>query len=385
MTNPEIPFLMDTESQEAQYPRGSGADTILLIGKTPNAADTSTINEFYSYQDAIAELSGEDPEETNELLLAVKDVFEEGAVRSVTDKLGIEKVLAINVGPNPVVGTEWADAQELGRLKRDIAIEVYVGLSDISFMNTTKTHLDTLAATGKRRIAIFTHAADESKTNIIDMTDPSNAEDTPAAPYIQGSRIYIKQNRLMQCKFAAKVACTPYWQDPARGPYRSVTFAEVEEQITSEDDLDDYTKAGIVVDWENLNPVQGNGKAEICKAVATSYRGEDDVIPLDARLHIRRNADYQFRQIDLIIGAELKNNDTETGLQTMQQNVNAYLAGEVKKGYIKPKKTEPQDPGYLVEIIPHDTNPYGVKVRRKIRPVNSIEFIEEESVILAPL
>ena len=39
---------------------------------------------------------------------------------------------------------------------------------------------------------------------------------------LSASVVYIHADPLMQAKFATKCACTPYYQDPAYGAYRSV-------------------------------------------------------------------------------------------------------------------------------------------------------------------
>lgn len=369
----EIPYIRDTETTEAQYPQGSGAKVICIMGETSKVQELDTIYEINNYPEAVSvfgELTGGD------LLSALQDIFEEGAIHSVTDTLGIDKVYAINVGLSATI-EDYTTAQATAEMKKDVELEVYLGVSDVSFMLTTDTRLSTLATVGQRRDAIFTTALGADDATIGAMTDPLEAT------YIHSSRVYIKDNRDMQAKFAAKVACTPYWQDPAKGPYRTVTMDDIED--VDYDRINTLTQAGIICDWEYLSPLSQSGKVEPAKAVATSYVEVDNERPVDSLMHCRLNADYQWRQLDIIIQGMLKDNETETGLQTMQEACESFLAGEAKKGYLSAKTTDPQDPGYMVEVESSTTDVYGVVVRRKIRPVNAIYSIEEVSVIQAPV
>lgn len=365
----EVPYIQDTETVEAQYPQGSGAKVILVYGHTTTTAQLTTIYEFNNYSDAVTSLT---TSTGGPLLEAIGKVFEEGQIRSVTDTLGINKVYAINMGTSATY-QDYADAQETSKLKKDVDIELYVGQHDVTLMGTTATYLSGLATQGQKRTAVFcTNPAAPVATKAL-MTD--DGEGT----YIQDSRIYIKDG--LQEKYAAKMACTPYYMDPAKGAYRSVTMDDIDDY--QYEDLETLTAAGIICDWEHQSPITQTGRVEPVKAVATSHAKTEQ--PVDSLAHCRLNADYQFHQRDIIIQGMLKDNDTETGLQTMEQAVKSYFAGEAKKGYLIAKEDEPSDPGYMVQIEPSTTDVYGVVVRTKIRPVNAIYSIEEVSVIQAPV
>jgi hypothetical protein len=364
----EVPHFYINESVSPQYPRGKGGDVIFVFGKTQHTAELSKIYTFYSYNDAVAGQSdgGIGPEhEDNPGLKAVKEIFEESQKRNVEEQLGIEKVYFINMGTAPTK-QNYIDAEVLSQMKRDAVLEVYVGESDVALMNSIKTALDTLAQGGQYRMALFTHTEGASVAQVSAMTDPE--EDA----YIRGSRIMIKYDRDMQARFAAKVASTPYYLDPSRGPYRSIELDDITELSLT--DADALIAAGIIPDWEHMLPLGASGQAEPIRAVSTAYRTVAGARPTDANVHTRRNVDKHWRRIDEIVNAELKMNDTEANLELIREAINGYLEMEKKAGNIHE---------YRINVSVVADDPYTLKIERAIKPVKAIYFIHEESYIEA--
>lgn len=364
----EVPHFYINESVSPQYPRGKGGDVIVVFGRTDVTKELNKVYTFYSYNDAVASqgAGGIGPESaTNYGLKAVKDIFEESQKRNVEEQLGIEKVYFVNVGATPTA-QDYADARTLSEMKKDAVIELYEGVSDLAIMNSVATAIGTLRQSGQYRISIFTHAVDATVAQVEALTDP--AEET----HVRSSYVVIKYDRDTQARFAAKVASTPYYVDPSRGPYRSITLNDITE--LSLGDADTLIAGGIVPDWEHMLPMGASGLAEPIRAVSTAYRTVAGSRPTDANLHTRRNVDKHWRRIDQIINAELKMNDSEANLEIIREAVNSYLEMEKKAGNIHDYKIN-------VEVAANE--PYTLRVERSIKPVKAIYFIHEESYIEA--
>lgn len=375
----ELPILDVIETAESQFSKGTGGDTILVIGKTPNTKNLTKVLEFSEYAQAVKAVvdGGIGPEASNNpLLVAIKDIFSEASIRNVNDLLGIDKIYVVDIGSTP--GPEdWLAAQTSTLGYPDIDIELYVGCSDLAVANSIKTNLNTMATKGKYRKAIFTNTANATVADIAAMTDSEQTS------HIRSSRIIIKENPAMQAKFAAKMACTPYYQDPSYGPYRTATRDDI--KIYTDAEYETLVGAGIIPDWPYRSPYDSDKtQVEPIRAVSTSFRKEAGVRPVDANVHIRRNVDYQWRQSDLIVAAHLKDNDAETTLTLIEESVKSFFAGEVRKGYLVPKTTAPVDQGFSAAIKSNPDDPYSLIFDRSVRPINAIYGVKEPSVIKAP-
>jgi hypothetical protein len=244
-------------------------------------------------------------------------------------------------------------------------------------MNSIKTALTTLSTSCFYRTAIFTNTAAAAVADIAKMTDSGETS------YISGSRIIIKENPSLQAKYAAKQACTPPGDDPCKGPYRTVTPAQMSKYTDA--DLNTLVSAGIVCDWIYRSPYDTSELVEPIRAVSTAFRSADGARPADANIHIRRNADDIWRQMDLIAANQLKSNDTETGITYVQELLTAFLESMVDAGRLKPKKTTPTDKGYFVRVDEDTADAFKLIITRKIRPINAVYFLDEPSTVQAPI
>lgn len=366
----EIPYIRDNESADQIYMGSPGAEIILLIGKTQNTKDLTQVYDFPNYQAAMKTVAngGIGPEDaTNELLVAIGEIFAESQRRNSTDVYGANRVYAINVGMNPTTD-DWTQAQALAETIDDVGVEVYVLNSSLSFMVSTKTALDNAASICKRRRAFFTVNDGESIVDAVKRTDP----DQPT--YINSSRIYIAWERELQSKYAAKMAYTPYYVDPAYGGFRSVTAADADTGLT-DDDRDTLTSAGLLCSMKSLDKSGSVRMAEPVKFVSTAYRSVDGNVPADSMAHQRRIADHCFNKMDDIARAELKHLNMADGLPMLTELLNGFLENEKTKGYIK---------SYNVACQQSVDNPFGLDILRKLQPTNTVYEITENSVIMSP-
>jgi hypothetical protein len=375
-------ILTINETVEPLFPSGSGADPIVVIGDCGFAKDTSKVYFFGNYgeakkdHDSNPDSIGPEPVSwsSNPALKQVRDIFAEGAIRTPDQTIGINQVYVINVGSAPLEADYTAAMETAATLP--VTVENYANLSTVTVLDAIGTRMDELEDTADYRNAIGTVAdgAISAKDDMIAMTDESEND------YAQNSRVHIHTNPDMQGTYAAKVACTPYYQDPGYGGYRSKITDDI--VLWKKGDRDELKDAGLVVDAPNLiNPIL----AEPYMAVSTGYKEVGGVRPVDSLLHIRRNADHQWRQTDLITLRMVKMNNTAVAKGLIEQVANAYLKQEVENGYLTAKSTVPIDPGFLFELTYDPIDPFKLNRLRKVRCVGSVQEISDTSVIQLPI
>ena len=365
MTLPGIKIKETVESARNEEYEGRN---ILVIGNagytTENCAETPYT--LYNYADADDQLNPPKNVQltsVNPLKDFIRTIFDEGKPLDPNDTFGLNKVYAINIGPEPTIET-LLTALETSETIYDADIEVYPELSDIPAMNMIKGHLKKLEGFGDYRIAIFAASPDAEIDEMTKMTD--NTESV----YISSGRVVLHVNPNLLGAFAAKVACTPYHQDPAYKPYKTVTTQDIKKY--RRDELETILDAGLVVDWEVVGPTLGMKVVEPVYARATNYTSE--ATPGDAYLHQRLNADHQSHVTDEIARPYIKQNNTETARQAIEQKCKSYLEEEVKQERIN---------GYSYELYPNRADPYSLIVQMKVLPVKSIHVIEINRTIQA--
>lgn len=376
-------ILSINEETEPLFPSGSGASPIAVLGDCGFTADPTKAYFFGSYFAAKKDHTlygnsiGPEPTdwEDNPALAAVRDIFLEGAVREAGQTIGINQVYVINMGSTPTANN-WATAMEtLTNLPINNGIELYVGVDDVEVHEQIGLYLDELEEAGDYRNAIVTVTPGSTKEEMIEYTEVAEESD-----YIHNSRVHIHTDPTMQATYAAKVACTPFYQDPGYGPYRSKNVDNI--VVWSTADRDDLKEAGLVVDAPNLiNPAL----AEPYMAVSTAYVKEEGVVPTDSLLHIRRNVDEHWRQTDMITLRMIKMNNTAVAKGLIENVAISYLREQVTKGYLIKKVNVPTDPGYMFELGYDETDPFKLHRIRKVRPVGSVHTIEDISIIQVPI
>jgi hypothetical protein len=346
-----VPTITVNESTEIINNKGTGAQIIAVIGDSGIAAAPTTIHTFNSYEEAVTAIGPE--AETNPLLAAVKDHFKEGNPTYEASELGVTKVYAINVGSTPTP-ENFTDAMTTLSNVKDIELEEYHGLSTVTILESIATHLDTLVSKGFPRLAIATVATGAEEATILLMTDDGETN------YIQHSRVYIHIDRTMQSVFTAKVACTPYYENPAHGSYRTKDKNDINE-VT---DPSTYVDKGFVCDWPTGSPLSTSNQAEPVEAYSTAQAAS--TVPADAQMHVRRNADHQIRTICQMIAKYLKTRNVPTARTVLEQEIRGHLANEVK--------AEKLEAG-SADVIPNPTNTNGLVVNGSVRPPGTIDDI----------
>lgn len=344
MTN-EIPSMMDTETVSTVSTPGSGGKPVLIIGKSPNTQDLTTLYTFNNYYEASLSVAnggvgpepgeGDDP---NELLEAIYDVFKESERRYSADTYGISKIYAVNLGPSPTT-QDWIDAQTLAAEIDDIGVELYVGNSTISFMATTATHLSTIAASTRRRLAVFTVADGATVEQASAYTDPDESS------YVSSTRTFIEYES-HQAKTAAKLAYTPYNIDPSFYAYRTVTAAQITDLKDSQRNT--LIGSGILCSMKSDQAYNTVRMAEPVKMVSTAYRSVDGDVPADSNAFQRIMADHILDERDVVIRGELKHINSATGYPILEELLNsrmdAYVSVGLLESYSNTVQEDPDDP-----------------------------------------
>lgn len=359
---------------------GEGGEIPVFIGKTNNESPTTISDDnllkFTKYNKAAKATNaggiGVEPEEitTNPLLAAIKDFFIESA-RTETDDTGVPYVYAIDLGSAPTVEL-FTKACELTFKKKEITVMAFVGQSDIALMSAVATYLEGIHKKGQLRIAYFQPDAATTDTDLIKLTD------TTQQTHINNARICIPEYKFFG-RTVARICLTPYYEEPGYHYYRSIT--PVATAVTGDDTFnerddtveDSLCEAGIIYnhDEEVVDPI----RPCIALATSTAYALGDER-PNDSLLHARRNADHQFRELQKIIGLQLKRNETEVNLRYVKSDCESYLLSEVKA-----KKLQSD---YEVKVVESNSNPYSLYFTAKVVPVNSTQYIEVTGYVGAP-
>jgi hypothetical protein len=395
MTIINNPRLVENDAVEPMFPKGSGARQMMIIADQGVACPTKNVIKTYNdYPSALVDIGP--ASDTNILLQAIYDAFDEGAVYDpTTDNLGVETVYVINVRQNdtlvngelpPLASGDWTDAIALAETKSDKdMIEVYPGCFDVSIMGAAKTHALALRTSGLKRNEFFT--IDPSLDLIDDKVTIFLMTDSTKISFINDTTISIHTNPKNLVKYATKCACTPYGTDPGYGPYRTITMDGIIELGTQ--DADDYTGAGFVVDAESLNPAFV-GKPEPVMAVNTGYRiNEGGTIPTDAFMHHKFNVDHQSITTNDIVMSMIKKNNTVSGRAMALASCTGALNNEVTAGNLQAKTTttdgRPVDPGYFIELVIGTLNPFEIIKNQKVRPQGSVHMVTDNEIIQAPV
>lgn len=364
-----LPGIQSKETVETVRNKGYEGRNILVIGSAGFKEDISKVYTLYNWEDAFKKLKptskegGKTTEGSNILRSIIHDIFLEGDVTGPSDTFGLNKVYAINIGPEPTIET-LIKALELSETLYDVEIEAYPELNNIAALNLIKGHLKYLESYGDYRIAI---ATTPKKATVTDMVKMTNSEEDC---YISSGRIVLHVDPDMVGVFAAKVACTPYYEDPAYRPYKSITSGNITKYRREE--LAELVNAGLVVDWEIVRSVFGK-KVVVVEPVythATNYTSLDT--PADAHLHQRLNADHQSKETDEKARVSIKQNNTKTAKHSIELQCQAYLEEEMKKERLE---------GFTYQVYANRKDPYGLIVKMTVKPVKSIHSIEINRII----
>jgi hypothetical protein len=366
MANIPTIIVNDQSESEPVYPNRTGGKPVLVIGDAGFTKDTGKIYTFNNYNQARQDHStsegiGPEPADLtdNPLLLAVKDVFSEGGIRSFNDEGGVDTVYAINVGAAATV-TDYEAAIATSETIEGEMIECYVGLTDTDIIEAILTHLNAMELTGNDRTAVFTAPAQSTKEVLLLIT--SSGEGGAA---IRNSKAAFHTNPNMQATLAAKIARTPYYLDPSLGKYRSRNNSDL--QFWNKEDLDDIIGAGLIADWIGPDGI------EPCMAVSTGYAEVNGERRVDGLLHHKLNVNHQTAELIKIVKRFVKKNNTLTARENAEQGCISHLENE---------KLNERLEDYVFSLEAPDA--YTLKIIADFRPIGATYYINVTRTVKAP-
>lgn len=336
MTNigPTVTFN-ETDTTIA-YPPGVGGKPVIVIG-SDSGLTAGTVYQFSSPAEAISACTS-----NSTLLNAILQIFEEGGQYIQTDSLGIDTVYAIALPTTPQP-SDYTDALTLAESVA-AKVEVYPALSNTTILGYLATHLSDLAATGDVRVSVVTVADDtigDMETEVANLTS---------------DRIVIKENPDTMALAAAKIACTPYDIDPAKGAYRStptiLTWTRTE--------LETMVSNCISPDWK------GPDGPEPYMFVTPAFKLVSGVRLTSGLLHHRLNMDQHIEQIYNKAQKHLKDNNTQNARNLIEQDVSGYLDIEMKDNKIE---------SYVVNVDLDPDNVFGIIISGYIGILGAIYSI----------
>lgn len=391
------PNITYEESDSNPTWNGEGAYIPVFIGLTGNCVVDSEnkpvlknnskqslpieIKKFKNYSSCRKDVAlgglGRDTE-TNPLLAALKDFFEESA-KQFSDDISVPYVYVIDMSIIPLSDIEsWTTAFELAKTKRDARVEVLAGLKVTddklevaSLLTAANTSIIKDSKTGIPRTLLTTieDATDEelkeytddlTKVEITDPTDPSKKINAPA--YTQESRIGITAPKLWG-KIVGKICTTPYNIEPGYTDFRTIKGGVFDKR--TDEEQEDLMNAGIIfIRDEAANSVI---HPKICLAVSTSFAKVPENRPNDCLLHSRRNTDHLITTVYDTCYSQLKRNETKVNISHLQTDVDVIVKEEVEAGNMME--------GTQCIVKESDTNPYNILVEGDAKPVNSTLYI----------
>ena len=346
---------------------GEGSQIPIFIGNTGTALAEDAelkVQKFKTFSSAYREKQyeglGKDLE-TNPLLATLKDFFTEAA-KTKSDDIGVSYVYVIDLGNADITSPEgkalWVKAFDLAKSKRDVEVEVYVGLTGdgekvVPVLTSALASIKEDSKDGSPRIGYYTisGATDEE---LIALTDETKG----TGKYLQSSRIGLCEPKYFG-KIIAKICTTPYYEEPGYTQFR--TIANGEFNVRTPEQEKNLQKAGVIFIRDELT--RKDIYTRINLAVSTGFADNIETRPNDCLLHARRNVDHLIRELFDVAFTQLKRNETEVNLKHLQTDVDALVDAEIEAGNMMP--------GTQCFVEESTKNPYDLVIEGNAIPVNS--------------
>ena len=382
---------------------GVGAEIPLFIVSSTHEVEKIDIQSYTNSQSVIKALGTDSPD-----IQVITDFFEEAKVK-VSGELGVEKVYVVDIGNKNITADTFVKALEVSERAKDATMLVLnkpltvtvntavdsstnketttiVDGDNMSLVAQVSAHIKKLRAKGQPRIGYF-------PAGVIETTEEYNdsvlTHLTHESTYIDDNIVFI-ENRFYG-KVIAKIATTPYFVEPGRDAFRSLseysfvhnsTNDTVEKQLTfpkrSDEESTALMKAGIL--FCESDPYRVNDNNEplqvICIGVSTGFARSDEEKTTACLLHALRNNNHQIREVMKILGTQLKENETIDAITKFKLAVDTYLESEVKADHIQPE--------YTCNIYESDEDPYNLVINLGIAGINATYLIEYNNEILKP-
>lgn len=312
---------------------------------------------------------------TNELLIALKEFFEESDIET-TEDIGVPYLYVIDVG----TGTDanaWLNAFTTAKIKRDSTLEAVIGFekvtggkSEIDLMNAFGASIKTETAGlnlrgGLVRLPTNEVTGEDGKLGLVDYTNDTNN--------VRLDRVGLCEKHKFG-KTVARFCCTPFYHEPGFFAYRSVKPGEFIERTEEEEKL--LQDAGII-----FNRDEKIGDATYPKinlGVVSTFA--ENPRPADSLFHARFISDELLKEIFKVLYPQVKNNESASNFVYLQSQINKVIDDFINEGYVI-KYNSAKGTGTRLTLRESDYNPYDMIVEGPIQPVNSTIAIMVQATI----
>ena len=380
MTITETPYVSISRLENSV--NGDGAFIPVIIGQTGNtvSADNLKVQTFHSYDEVNATVAnggiGTDLT-TNKSLAFIKKFLEECAPVNSED-IGLPKFYFIDMGSLAFTnGDAWGTAFDLAKTKRDAKVEIIVGFKKadttdaitaaeiatiVGILSSANNKIETSATKGLLRQLYFT-VEDATDEDIMKITATSSAN------HIQKSRVLSIEPKFFP-EICARYCLTPYYVEPGFLPFRTVNLDDVTERTEAMEKS--LQNAGI--NFIRKEMVTEGEIARICLGVSSAKASttfEEDELP-----HHRRNADNLLEKCYLKCCDVLKDNETNYAIDMLQTDIDNIIEDEIRDNKMQN--------GTQLTCSEAQEKPFHIALKGKLKPVNSIHFINIEYYIQVP-
>lgn len=365
---------------------GEGSKIPVFIGASGNTAsakykvDGTQVNKYVRWNDinkttANGGVGVYTDDTTNELLIALKEFFEEADIET-TDEIGVPYVYVIDVGAGTSADA-WLNAFTNAKVKRDSTLEAAVGfekvtgdytLNDLAraFSASIKTETTGLnLRNGLIRLPTDDVHGSNNKLGLVDYTNDTND---------------LKLERVGLCekhkfgKTVARFCVTPFYMEPGYYAYRSVEPEEFIERTDAEEkELQD---AGIIFNRDEK--IGEDTYPKINLGVVSTFAKNPR--PADSLFHARLIADELLKVVFKVLYPQVKNNESASNFVYLQSQINKVIEDFVNEGYVIKYNTN-KGKGTKLTLYESDYNPYDIIVEGPIQPVNSTIAIMVQATV----
>ena len=238
----QTPGITYNEIDTDPNANGIGAEIPIFIGISGNSTPYNGVQKFKKYEDACVVPTATTPGlgtsvTNNPLLATVKDFFEE-TKKVNSDDIGIPYIyvidlgnIALRSGTEATTATEatitaWTNAMKLAKTVQEVTMEVYVGFNStdtsadyLSLMVSADTKIKEYVSMCQPRIGYFT----------VEGATDTALKALTSASVNQHSRICLIEPTNFGQIFA-RIAITPYFEEPGYYTFRSVGEGEFAER-----------------------------------------------------------------------------------------------------------------------------------------------------------
>lgn len=364
----------------------------------------------------------------NPLLRLLKGYFTETNPTD-TESICPPYIYVINLGNTVTDIATWESAFEASKAYRDITLECYYGMENITAtseksgiqqgIDAAHTSLKDKAKhlnlrRGFTTIKVTNDEAPALTNNIINSnnnSDKSNNSDKNNSNKNNNNNKIVKSNiinsiagteydsdlktlavanksynriRIIEPqyfgRFMGRVCSTPIGEEMGYYQFNSINpgvfAARTPEQML------DLQSSGVIFGRDEYSASTFYPKINL--GVATNFAQGVNNRPADSLDSARRIADWMLQQVFDLCYPQIKARETFSNIAQLQTKINTLIQRAISNGYVV-KYDEKENPeGTYLDVIESDDNPYAMIVQGNIQPINCTIAINVDATITQP-